>query len=373
MRTGRIVSIQTTHERGGAEYANVDLMAALRARGHDVVLATDLPAMAQEAGIRVRPVALGPKLGRTTVRSLVRSTPRILFRLARALHAERPVAVTLLHFKKEQLLCALLPRRLTGRIVWAEWGPVPEQMRDGVPGLLYRLASRRAARILAVSEGTRESIIAVGVAPERVEVVANLMDAERLSFDAAARERLRAEWSVDGETLVVGCLSRFQRRKRIDVAIDAIAHLPDDVLLVLAGEGETESELRRRAEPHADRIRFVFSPPGYVHEFLSACDVLLFTPGPSEGAPRVISEAQLVGVPVVATASSGTEGLIRPGEGAVVSPPNDPVATAEMLAAYGADPMRRRREAAEAQSAARARHEPERLLSRVEAVMGLGS
>ncbi len=373
MRTGRIASIQTTHERGGAEYANVDLLAALQARGHDVVLITDLPAIADATGIRVRPVELGPKLGRATVRPILRATPRILFRLIGALRAEQPVAVTLLHFKKEQLLCALLPRRLTGRIVWAEWGPVPEQMRDGGPGLLYRLAARRATRILAVSEGTRESIIATGVAPERVEVVANLMDAERLSFDAAARERLRAEWSVGGETLVVGCLSRFQRRKRIDVAIDAVAHLPDDVLLVVAGEGETESELRRRAEPYADRIRFMSSPRGSVQEFLSACDVLVFTPGPTEGAPRVISEAQLVGVPVVATASSGTEGLIAPGGGAVVSPPNDPVATAEMLAAYGADPTRRQREAVEARSAARARHEPERLLSQVEALMGLGS
>ena len=38
MQGPRIVSIQTTSERGGAEYANVDLLDALAGRGHDVVL-----------------------------------------------------------------------------------------------------------------------------------------------------------------------------------------------------------------------------------------------------------------------------------------------------------------------------------------------
>src|ERR1019366_8364012 len=70
-----------------------------------------------------------------------------------------PVGALMLHFKKEQLLCALLPRRLTGEIVWAEWGPVPPPMRRGPARLLYALAARRARRIMAISEGTRRTII----------------------------------------------------------------------------------------------------------------------------------------------------------------------------------------------------------------------
>ena len=54
-------------------------------------------------------------------------------------------------------------------------------------------------------------------------------------------------------------------------------------------------------------MRFVASPRGHVHEYLSACDVLVFTPSPTEGAPRVITEGQLVGVPVIATDSPGTQ------------------------------------------------------------------
>jgi glycosyltransferase involved in cell wall biosynthesis len=368
---GRIVSIQTTDERGGAEYANVDLLRGLQSRGHGVVLLTNLPEIGASAGVRVRRIELGPKLSGRTVWQVVATSPRTLWRLARALRAERPVAVTLLHFKKEQLLCALLPRRLTGTVAWAEWGPVPRQFRGRIAGRLYALAAGRADRILAVSAGTARSIIETGVPSERVTVVPNLMDIERLTFDGAARERLRSEWQAGPDTFVVGCLSRFQRRKRIDVAIDAMAELNGDVLLVVAGEGETESELRRRAEPFGDRIRFAISPRGRVNEFLSACDALAFTPSPTEGAPRVITEAQLVGIPVIAIAEPGAVDLIRPGEGTVVSPANDAHATALALAAYRDDPERRRREASSARSHALALHSPARLLATVENLLGL--
>lgn len=371
MPIGRIVSIQTTNERGGAEYANVSLLQGLQSLGYDVVLLTNLPELGASRGMCVRPVDLGPKLSRRTARKVAAASPRTLWRLARALRAERPVAVTLLHFKKEQLLCALLPRRLTGKIVWAEWGPVPQQFRDGIGRRVYALAARRAGRIMAVSAGTARSIIETGVPLGRVTVVPNLMDIDRLTFDDVARERLRSEWQAGPETFVVGCLSRLQRRKRIDVAIDAMARLKGDVLLVIAGEGETESELRRRAEPFGARVRFVTSPSGKVNEFLSACDALVFTPSPTEGAPRVITEAQLVGIPVIAIAEPGAVDLIRPGEGTLVSPPNDPQATAAVLAAYRDDPERRRREGSSARSHALELHSPARLLATVESLLGL--
>ena len=93
----------------------------------------------------------------------------------------------------------------------------------------------------------------------------------------------------------MGCISRFQRRKRNDVVIDAMADLDGDVLLVIAGEGDQEAVLRERAAPYGDRIRFAPNVRGHVEAFLSACDVLVFAPSPTEGEPRVIVMAQLVG------------------------------------------------------------------------------
>jgi len=150
------------------------------------------------------------------------------------------------------------------------------------------------------------------------------------------------------ETLVVGCISRFRRRKRNGVVIDAMADL--------------EGVLRERAAPYGDRVRFVPNVRGHVEAFLSACDLLVFAPSPTEGEPRVIVMSQLVGVPVVATDSDGAEGLIPPGGGTIVSPARDPRALARTIAAYRSDPERRRREGAVAREATLPSHDPEQTL-----------
>jgi glycosyltransferase involved in cell wall biosynthesis len=369
----RIVSIQTTDERGGAEYANVDLLQALRSRGHDVVLLTNVPDIAVDTGVPVRAIDIGPKLARRSVALVLLQAPRTLLRIARALRAERPVGAVLLHFKKEQLLCALLPRRLTGEIVWAEWGPVPPPMRRGAARWLYALAARRASQIIAVSEGTRRTVVATGVPAEKVKVVPNLVDVGSVTFDPAGREELRRAWGADEQALVVGCVSRFQKRKRNDVAIDAMAHLDGDVRLVLAGEGEAEEALRERAAPFGDRVRFVPNVRGHVESFLSACDLLVFTPSPTEGEPRVIVLAQLVGVPVIATDPEGARGLIPPGGGTIVSPSHDPRALAAAIESYRDDPDRRKREGEVARLATLKSHDPEKTLRSVKRALGLES
>jgi glycosyltransferase involved in cell wall biosynthesis len=371
--TDQIVSIQTTNERGGAEYANVDLLDALAVRGHRVVLLTNVPDIAAGSHVPVREIGLGPKLARRSALRVVLGSPVILLRLAWALRAQRPFDVLFLHFKKEQLLCSLLPRKLTGRIVWAEWGPVPPPMRRGPARRMYACAARRASRVVAVSEGTRRSVIAAGVPAEKVTIVPNLVDVDAVEFDPLARRELRASWGAEEQTLVVGCISRFQRRKRNDVAIDAMRHLGDDVLLVMAGEGAEEQALRERAAPYGGRVRFVPNVRGHVERFLSACDLLVFAPSPTEGAPRVIVMAQLVGIPVVATHSEGAEGLIAPSAGTIVSPSHDPRALAAAIDAYRLDPRRRRREGEAARHFMLESHDPERTLRSVEEAFGLSS
>ncbi len=371
MARHRIVSIQTTEERGGAEYANVDLLQALRGRGHDVVLLTNVPDIADGTGVPARSIDLGPKLARRSAARVMVQAPLTLVRLARALRAERPVGAVLLHFKKEQLLCSLLPRRLTGEIVWAEWGPVPLQMRHGPGRWLYALAARRVREIIAVSAGTRRTVVDTGVPEGKVKVVPNLVDTDNVTFDPVGRETLRRAWGTDDRTLVVGCVSRFQKRKRNDVAIDAMAHVDGDVRLVLAGEGEEEGALRERAAPFGDRVRFEPNVRGHVESFLSACDLLVFTPSPTEGEPRIIVMAQLVGVPVISTDPEGAEGLIPEGGGTIVSPSHDPLALAATIEAYRDDPERIRREGELAQQITRETHDLEKTLNEVKHALAL--
>ncbi len=372
MRGHKIVSIQTTSERGGAEYANVDLLDALAARGHDVLLLTNMPELARGTGVPVRRVELGPKLARRSAARVVLQAPLIAARLARALRAERPLGVVVVSFKKEQLLASLLPRRLTGPVVWIEWGPVPAQMRRGPARAAYALAARRARRVLAVSRGTADTVVDAGIPPEKVVVLEDLVNLHQVAPDPEGGAKLRAAWGAGERTLVVGCVARFQQRKRNDVVIDAMGHLDGDVLLVMAGEGEEEQALRARADPHGERVRFVPSVRGWVDAFLSACDVLVFAPSPTEAdRPRVIVMAQLVGLPVVATDPEGAGTVSSSGAGTIVSPHNDPRALAATLALYRDDPDRRRREGEIARGAIREAYDPEVTLRAVEEALGV--
>ncbi len=370
----KIVSIQTTGERGGAEYANVDLLDALVARGHDVLLLTNMPELAQGTRVPVRQIDLGPKLARRSALRVALQAPLIAIRIARALRAERPFGAVFSSFKKEQLLVSLLPSRLTGLIVWAEWGPVPLPLRHGPARAAYTLAARRARRILAVSKGTADTVVDTGVPPEKVLVLPDLVNLHQVVSDPDGGAELRATWGVREHTLVVGCVARFQRRKRNDVVIDAMAHLDGDVLLVMAGEGDEEQALRARAAPYGDRVRFVPSVRGYVDAFLSACDLLVFAPSPTEAdRPRVIVMAQLVGLPIVATHPEGAETLRSSGAGTIISPHNDPRALAQAVAAYRDDPERRRREGEIGRRTILEAYDPELTLRAVEDALGLAA
>jgi glycosyltransferase involved in cell wall biosynthesis len=369
----RIVSVMTSSTRGGAEYAAVRLLDAVAARGHEAVLLTSHPDTAQGTRVAARHIDLGPKLGSRSWPRLALQWPLLHRRLRRELEREAPFDVLLLHFKKEQLLAPRLPAQLRPRLAWAEWGPVPPPMRGGPPGRLYRRAAHGVDAVLAVSDGTRESLIAAGVPAERVGVVPNAIDPERFrplpEEGAAHRRRL----GIPADAFLIGCLTRFNARKRNDVAIDAAVRLAAqpgrEVHLLMLGEGDTEAELRTRAAPLGDAAHFVPTTGAEPAELLSGCDVVVFCPSPTEGEPLAISMGMLTERPVVATAAEGATGLIQPGTGAIATPDHDAAAVAALLASYRADPRLVVSEGGAARALAASRHDPGAVAERAEALL----
>lgn len=358
----RVVSVQTTNAAGGGEFANVDLLVALGQAGVDVLLLTNMPELAAGTEIPTRYIDLGPKLSRRNVWRVVMGFPRGLLRLRRALDdAARNgrIDVLLVHYKKEQLLAALLPDKTARAVVWAEWGPPPPQFRRGAAKAAYRFAARRAGAVMAVSEGTREALLDLGIPAPAIEVVPNAIDIDSVKFDAGARARLRRDWQAGEHTFVIGCVSRLDPKKANRTVVNAIGQMPGDILLVIAGDGEDEQALRTLAARSGSRSVFLPTPRGHVHELLSACDVQVFAPSPTEGAPRAVAFGQLVGLPVIATGPQGARDLIRPGTGTVLDDPGDARELARVLGEYRDDPGRRKAEGTAARELARARHDPE--------------
>jgi glycosyltransferase involved in cell wall biosynthesis len=342
----KIVSVMTGAAPGGAEFAAVELLDAMIERGHEAVMLSDSARIGRETRVEVRPLELGPKLsGRTWARLTLRRRS-MRTRLRRALEAEAPYDLLLLHYKKEQLLAPGLPASLRPQIAWCEWGPVPRQMRRGPGRWAYARASRGVGPVLAISEGTRRSVIDAGVEEAKVAVLPNAMRTEEIRFSAAGRARVRAELGIPAEAFTVGCVSRFHPKKRNDVLIDAVGMLGGDTHLILAGSGETEAELRKRAAPLGERAHLLATPGAEVGDVLSAFDVSVFCPSPAEGQPRAVILGMLAERPCVSTGAEGVVGLIEDEFGTIVSPENDPDAVAAALRPYEGDAERVRREGA---------------------------
>jgi glycosyltransferase involved in cell wall biosynthesis len=342
----RIVSVVTGAAPGGAEFAAIELLDALVERGHEVTMLSDSPGIGRDSRVEVHELELGPKLSAKTWPLLIARWPLLRRRLRRALEAELPYDLLLLHYKKEQLLAPGLPAPLRPRLAWAEWGPVPRQMRRGPGRRLYAAASRQVATVWAVSEGTRQAVIDAGVDPAKVAFLPNAMRTGEIGFSETGRRRVREEMGIPPGAFTVGCISRFHPKKRNDVVIDAVRALGQGTHLILAGAGETEAELRAQAAPLGERVHFLPTPGAQVGDVLSAFDVSVFCPSPAEGQPRAVILGMLAERPCVSTGAAGVADLIEEEFGTIVSPENDPAALTAVLRGYEFDPERVRREGA---------------------------
>ena len=320
----KIVSVMTTTAAGGAEFAAVEMLDALAERGHEVIMLSDQVRIGRDTRVTVKPLEIGPKLSTRTVRTLGVHWIHYVLRLRQELARQLPYDVLLVHYKKEQLMAAWLPRRMRATLVWAEWGPVPYPLRRGIPRLAYLHASGRARLVMAVSAGTKASVGDVGVDQNKIVVVPNAVDVDAIRYTHTGRAAVRERLLIPEEAFVVGCISRFHPKKRNDVVAEAVLQLNDpETHLILAGAGETEAELRAQASPLGERVHFLPTPTDDVADVLSSFDVSVFCPSPTEGAPRATILGMLAERACLATGPEGVADLIRPEFGAITEPTND--------------------------------------------------
>jgi len=192
----------------------------------------------------------------------------------------------------------------------------------------------------------------VGVAQKMV-VVPNVMRTDEIRFTDEGRARVRQELGIPADAFVVGCISRFHRKKRNDVVVEAVREMDDPrVHLILAGDGETEEQLRELAAPLGERAHFISTPGSEVPDVLSAFDVSVFCPSPTEGAPRAVILGMLASRPCLATGPEGVADMITDDIGGIADPENEPASLRVLLERYVGDPERVEREGAAARALA---------------------
>jgi glycosyltransferase involved in cell wall biosynthesis len=163
----------------------------------------------------------------------------------------------------------------------------------------------------------------------------------------AERRRVRREIDAPDDAVpVLTCVGEMIPRKRHGDALQAFAEIrrayPDAVLL-LAGDGKLEQDLKARARALGvwEYCRFL----GFrrdIARLLAATDVFLF-PSVQEGLPCSVQEALCMEVPVVATEVRGNCELVDPSCGRLVPLGDTRALAAATVELLGLGPEERRR------------------------------
>jgi glycosyltransferase involved in cell wall biosynthesis len=202
------------------------------------------------------------------------------------------------------------------------------------------VASRVAARVIAVSAAVAEALVRRGTPRRKLAVVPNGLVTERIDRPLAlgAVEEWRARVGSDSRR-TVGIVSR---RKDQAVVLAALTEVRTPVRLVLAGVGQDETlvEAVERVPARHAVVVLPFTPDVRpLYELLE----LVLLPSRMEGFSQALLEAMALGKPVIASAAAGNLDLVTDGvDGLLVTPTAAAAWAAAIERVLGDAPLARR-------------------------------
>lgn len=197
---------------------------------------------------------------------------------------------------------------------------------------LLREAVERATRVITLSAYTAQQLLQHLETPlEKIKVIPGGVDLPARLLSEEERTHEREQWVGKGNELVLS-VGVIQTRKNTLNAVRALASLPDNYRLVLAGGNGHGSEAIHdfiRSEGLSARI----VTPGYVAAerlpaLYQAASVFLF-PSFEEGFGFPVLEAMTYGVPVIAANTSSLPEA--GGDAAIYIDPTDPAQMAAQV------------------------------------------
>ena len=215
-------------------------------------------------------------------------------------------------------------------------------------GRVARRVFDRAGFVTACSQDLADRAERLGARSDRMEVVPYGVDVARFRPAAAHRDGIRARVNAaPGQALIVAA-GRLVRKKGFEYLIDALPLVTSErrPLLVIAGAGDLDRELRARAARSGAGDRVVFlgnQTQDEVGEWFAAADVVAALSvrddsGNVDGLPNTVLEALASAAPLVATSAGGIGDVVENGRTGVIVPERDAAALAGAIDGLLTDP-----------------------------------
>jgi rhamnosyl/mannosyltransferase len=290
--------------RGGIESVTFELAEGLNQAGLPTdVLCANTSAMTRHeqatAGYQViRAASLGNLLSTSVSPMLALNTQRLVSRYD----------VVHVHMPNPMAALALWLARPRATVV-VHWHSDVVQQRISLPlyAPLQRWMLQRADAIIATSQRYLEASAALQPWLDKTHVIPIGVTDQigRVQAHRVAEIRQR----FHGKRLVFA-LGRMIYYKGFEVLIEAARQLPEDVVVMIGGEGHLMDELRRLQAQHGvqDKVVLLGHIDGAdVHNYFAACDVFcLPSTARSEAFGLVMVEAMAMGKPVVSADIAGS-------------------------------------------------------------------
>ena len=203
-------------------------------------------------------------------------------------------------------------------------GPPFHANQNALASWMYKRLERHAAqcssRIISVADAMTDQFVAARVAPrEKFITIHSGMEVESFLAETDARERVRREFDIAPDDLVIGKIARLFHLKGHDHVIRAFASVHREfpnARLLFVGDGILRDKLLALAERLGVAARIVFAglvPAERIPEMIAAMDCLVHA-SLREGLARVLPQALLSGCPVVSYDVDGAREVILDGE-----------------------------------------------------------
>jgi glycosyltransferase involved in cell wall biosynthesis len=205
----------------------------------------------------------------------------------------------------------------------------------GISNAMVTIALRSATVVVVTTPLIKKMVIDKSVPAEKIFVSPNYVDEKLFSLNVDGTS-IRRRLSIAKDEKLIIYMGRLSGEKGLDVLMDAFGILCDTMnkaKLLVVGDGVERGKLQERVQELGiqHNVMFLkFTPHSSVPNFLAASDSVVL-PSYSEGHPKFLIEAMIMGKPIVATNILGIKDVARNGKEAALVEAGDVHALAETL------------------------------------------